>query len=42
MSEKTDPRETKKTAPETPQPVTSKDETPSKEEEYTFRDWASI
>ena len=42
MSEKTDPRETKESAPQQPAPVTSKDETPSKEDAYTFRDWASI
>lgn len=42
MSEKSAPREPKETAPQQPAPVATKDEIPSKEEAYTFRDWASI
>lgn len=39
MSDETKPREDKQSAPATPAP---KDETPSKDDGYTFRDWASI
>lgn len=43
MSDETKPRETSESAPQTPAPVTPpKDETPSDNDGYTFRDWASI